>query len=297
MERTTNVAISNTVLADNQATLARLATYQEQLSSGKRINRISDDPVAANSAMRYRAQSLNVDKYSANIDSGTALMTSADSALSNVSTLLDQAKLLAVQGTNASQDASSRKTLATSVNSLLSNLVDLGNTEQNGRFIFAGTATQTQPFALSADKSSVTYQGNLDSYDTQIGPSTTVTINQDGHSLFQGQVDVFKTLINLRDALNANDPQLISGELSNIDTAASHINDLHGALGGREQRLTLAQNQLTATKTNLTDLISKTEDVDFPKVISDYQLAQTALEAGLQVGAKIIKPTLLDYLS
>lgn len=296
MERTTLTAINNTVLADNQHTLARLATYQEQLSSGKRINRISDDPVQARTAMRYRAESVQTDKYLDNIAKGESTMTAADSSFSEMGKLLNEAKQLAVQGANGTQDAASRKALATSVDSLLSRVVDLANTEQDGRYIFSGTATLTRPFTRSADGTQVLYQGNLDTFNVQVGPSTSVSVNQDGHTLFQGEVDVFKTLGDLRDALNTNDGTTAATLIAGIDTAAARVNDLHGAMGGREKRLELARNQLESLQSGLGELISKAEDVDYTKTISDFQMAESALQAGLQAQAKVIKPTLLDYL-
>jgi flagellar hook-associated protein 3 FlgL len=74
------------------------------------------------------------------------------------------------------------------------------------------------------------------------------------------------------------------------------MNDLHGALGGTEQRLELARNQLESAKVNLDGLVSAAEDADFPEVIAQMQLAQVALEAGLKAGAKVLRPSLLDFL-
>ncbi len=296
VERVTGQGLSSSILADNQRTLARLATYQLELSSTKRINVVSDDPVGARQAMRYRAQTLETGKYLDNIDKSTAFMNASDSAMGQMSQVMDSIKALAVQGANGSQDAAGRQSLAQSASSLLGQLVDLGNTVHDGRYIFAGTATGTPPFALSSDGSAVTYAGNLDSFAVQVGPSTSVPVNQNGFSLFMGTTNVFASVIQLRDALTGNDPGRITGLITDLDAAHGQVNNVQGALGGQEQRLQLAQNQLTTTKTNLGDLLSKTEDVDFPAVISQMQLAQTALQAGLQAGAKVMKPTLMDYL-
>ena len=297
VERVTGQGLSSSILADNQRTLARLATYQLELSSTKRINQVSDDPVGARQAMRYRAQTLETGKYLDNIDKSTAFMDASDSAMGQMAQVMDSIKTLAVQGANGSQDAAGRQALAQTASSLLSRLVDLGNTVHDGRYIFAGTATGTPPFALSGDGSAVSYQGNLDSFSVQVGPSTSVPVNQNGFDLFMGSTNVFSTVIKLRDALTANDPDTVSGLISGLDTASAQVTNVQGALGGQEQRLQLAQNQLETTKTNLGDLLSKTEDVDFPAVISQMQLAQTALQAGLEAGAKVMKPTLMDYLS
>ncbi len=295
-ERTTLTSISNTVLANNQRTIARLATYQEQLSSGKRVNRASDDPVAARQALRYRAESLQTTKWIDNIAKGSVFVNASDSAFSQMSEVFDQAKQLAVQGANGTQDATSRQALAQSADSLLSRLIDLGNTVNDGRYLFSGTATLDQPFARSPDGSSVTYQGNLDTFAVQVGPNVRAAINQDGHTLFQGSTDVFASLIELRNALKADDSARISSAIGTVDSAHAQVNALHGALGGVQQRLDLTRNQLESAKTSIGELLSQAEDVDFAQVMSQFQMAQTALQAGLQAGAKVIKPTLLDYL-
>lgn len=295
-DRITINAINNTVMADNQRTIARLATYQEQLSSGKRINRVSDDPGSARSALRYRAESLQTSKYIDNINKGESFINASDSALGQMSDVLDQAKTLAVQGANGTQDLASRNALAQSVDSLLTRLVDLANTVHDGRYIFAGTATFTQPFERSADGQSIVYQGNLDAFEVQVGPGSQVAVNQDGNTLFKEEVDIFGSLIDLRDALRANDPATVSALVKDIDESHTHLNDLHGALGGTEQRLELARNQLESAKVNLDALVSEAEDVDFADTIAQMQLAQVALEAGLQSGSRVLKPSLLDYL-
>lgn len=295
-ERITINAINNTVMADNQRTIARLATYQEQLSSGKRINRVSDDPGAARSALRYRAESFQTEKYLDNIDKGTSFVDATDSALQQMAEVVNQAKTLAVQGANGTQDAASRRAIAQSVDSLLTRMVDLANTVHDGRYIFAGTATFTQPFARTADGQSVTYQGNLDALEIQVGPGSRVTVNQDGNTLFKEDTDVFSALVDLRDALRANDAATVSGLVQDIDDAHTHLNNLNGSLGGTQQRLDLARNQLEAAKVNLDALVSSAEDVDFADTIAQMQLAQVALEAGLQSGARVLRPSLLDFL-
>jgi flagellar hook-associated protein 3 FlgL len=295
-DRITMNAINNTVLSDNQNTIARLATYQQQLSSGKRINQVSDDPVAANTALRFRAESMQTDKYIDNIDKGSSFIAAGDSALGQMAQVMEEAKQLTVQGANGTQDANSRKALASSIDSLITRMTDIGNSVHDGRYIFSGTATFTPPFTKAADGSSVDYQGNLDDFSVQIGPSARVSVNQNGQNLFKEPIDVFSTLIEVRDALKANDASTVSAKIADIDAAHDQINNLHGRLGASEQRLELARNQLESAQTNLGALISQAEDVDFAEVISQMQMSQTALEAGLQAGARVIRSTLLDYL-
>jgi flagellar hook-associated protein 3 FlgL len=297
MDRVTLLGLNKTVINNVQQTLARLATYQEQLSTGKKVNRVSDDVVAARQALRYTADASDTGKYLDNIDKSLAFMGATDSAFSQVTTIYDQVKSIAVQGANASEDAASRNALAQSVDSYLSQLIDVANTVHDGRFIFGGTATTSgKPFALSADGTRVDYGGNLDSFNVQLGTSSTIAVNQNGYDLFKGKTDVFDALIQLRDALKANDPTKVSQLIDTVDAAQSHANDLQGAMGGREQRLQLAQTQLQAEQVYQKQLISQAQDADFTETISNMQLTQTALEAGLQAASKTITPSLLNFL-
>ncbi len=296
VSRITTAMMSSQVLANTQETLRRMATYQEQLSSGKKVNQVSDDPSAAKSAMGYRSELKADAKYLDNIQKALSFMGASDSTFSEMSNTIDQVKQLAIQGANGSQDAASRRALATSVDSLLTRMVDLANTEQDGRFVFAGTATQTKPFQVASDRSRVDYIGNLDTFEVKIGASASVAVNQNGYDLFKGTNDIFSALVTLRDALTSNDAQTISGLVSTIDGIHNQVNNLQGGMGGRVSRLELTQSQLENAKVFLGSLISQAEDVDLPDTISKMQLTQVALEAGLQAGAKSLQPSLLDFL-
>lgn len=298
MDRITTNGLSNSVLDANQKTLARLANYQLQLATNKKLNQVSDDPVAAKQSLRYRAEGMQVQKHLDNIDKATSFMSATDQSVGEMTQLLDEAKSLAVQGANGSQDATSRKTLAGSIDSLLSRMVDLANTVHDGRFLFGGTATvQTAPpFARNATDTGVDYTGNLDTFSVKIGPTSDVQVNTDGFSLFKGQEDVFQVLYQLRDALNQNDPATVNDLITDVDAAFQQVNGIQGSMGGRIQRLDLARSQLENTKVYLGDLVSQAEDADMAEVITQMNMTQTALEAGLQSGAKVLQTSLLDFL-
>jgi flagellar hook-associated protein 3 FlgL len=296
MNRVSTYGLNQSILSANQETLARIATYQKQLATGKRIEQVSDDPVAAKLALRYRTQSLASQKYLDNIDKAQAFMGASESALANMTSTLDQVKQAAVQGANGTQDAASRKALAQNVDSLLTRMVDLANTVHDGRYVFAGTATGTKPFALAAGGGRVDYQGDLDTFSVQVGPDSSVQVDQNGHAMFKADVDVFDALITLRDALESGDRGTVESLLPTIDAATNHINELQGGMGGRQQRIELTKGQLENSRVFLNGLVSSAEDADLTDTISKLQLSQVALEAGLQSGARVLQPTLLDFL-
>jgi len=296
MQRVTNIGITSSVLGNNQKTLSRLATYQEQLSSGKRVNRMSDDPVAGKIAVGHRKGVFEADKYLDNISKSSAFMQATDATMGEMSRMLENVKDLAVQGANGTQDANSRTALSQQVNALLDRMIDLGNTQHDGRYVFSGTATAQRPFARSDDDSRVDYSGNLDDFTVQIGPSSAVVVNQNGNDLFKTSVDIFDSLVDLRDALKNNDGPKVATLIDRVDAAAEHVIVQHGNMGGRMQRLELARNQLEDTQVQLRQLMSDAEDVDLTKTLTDFQLANTALEAGLQVGARVMQTSLIDFL-
>jgi flagellar hook-associated protein 3 FlgL len=297
MDRITLVGLNTSVMANNQKTLAKLATYQEQLATGKKLNRISDDVVAARQSLRYRSDENATGKYLDNIDKSLAYMGATDTALNELTQLFDGVKSVAVQGANATQDSASRFALSQAVDSYLTRMVEVANTVHDGRFIFGGTATTAgQPFSIAEDGSRVDYAGNLDAFQVEVGPNAKIEVNQDGYELFKQEVDIFDSLVQLRDALRANDAGKIAGLIDTVDAAQRHANDLQGSMGGKIQRLELSRTQLEAGRVYQKELISQAEDADFTEVISNMQLTQVALEAGLQSAARSITPSLLDFL-
>lgn len=297
MERVTNQSMSATVLGNNQRTLARIATYQDQLSSQKRFHKVSDDPVAARIAMRLRSDLGKAGDWTQNIERSLSFLSTTDATLGEMSQAVTQAKQAAVEGASGHQDAASREALAQSVDALLSRLVDLGNSVHDGRYIFGGTKTGGDvPFARNEDDDAVDYRGNLDSFSVQIGPTASVPVNQDGQSLFKDPADVFQALVDLRDSLRSGDPARITDMMGAIDAAQSQVDEVRAGVGGTVSRLELARNQLDASQVQMKGLLSDQEDVDLTEVITQLNQAQVALEAGMQAGTRVLQPTLLDFL-
>lgn len=296
MARVSLLNLNRNVLAGTQKNLSRVADLQSQLASGKRIQIMSDDPVGGRRSLVSRIEKFEGQKHLDNIQKSIQFMDATDASMNEMIDLFASAKELAVEGANATQDASSRKALAQGVSAHLDRLVDLSNTVHDGRFIFAGTESLTKPFELNADGSDVTYSGNLDTYKVEVGFSAQVQINQSGFDLWKRETDIFEVLVDLRDALQDNDPEAVTGIIDRIDSASGHIVSLQGEQGGRAQRLELAQRQLEEAQINLGEIISSFEDVDMAETILDLQNAQVALEASLQTGARVVQPTLLDFL-
>ena len=296
MDRIASTTLGRNILTANQGALGRLTDLQLQLATSKRINKPSDDPVGIRQSLRLRAESLKSDDYQANIETSTGFLNTADSAYAGMTSLLQEVKALAVQGGNDTLDAAVRATLGSQVNNSLKRLIDLANTQHDGRYVFAGAATTTQPFALSAAGDRVDYSGAEENFAVQISPASTTPVSQVGSALFQKPADMFKALIDLRDALVANDGSAIRALIGDVDAAHDQVASHFGELGGRQQRLEMTLNQLQDVQINLDELVSQIEDADLAEVIAKFQAGQVALQAGLQAGARVSQQTLLDYL-
>lgn len=296
MTRVANVSLSRNVLLANQRNLGNVADLQQRLATGKRLNTMSDDPISGRRALVFRVQQFELERYQENIAKTLSFQQSTDTVFSRMGEVVDEAKALALRGVNASEDAQSRATMARSIDGLLDRMVDLGNTVHDGRFIFSGAAVLDTPFALDEQRENVSYGGDLDQFEVSISQTTRVAVNLNGHSLFKEEVDVFAAFVDIRKALEDNDPEGVEELLGQLDQVQRHIADKQGELGSRVQRVELTRTQIDGALVNLGELISTEEDADLAETISQLQVAETTLEAGLNTGARVLRPTLLDFL-
>lgn len=161
-----------------------LAATQNQVSTGKRINVASDDPVGAGRVIGLGHVLAANAQYTGNIDSANTRLSTEQTALTAISGLLDSARTLALQGINGTLSASDRSDMAAQLTQMRDQLVQLANTtDANGDAIFAGTSTTRAPFVKGAD-GTVSYAGNDASQMTAIGPGLQVTMSDAGAGVF-----------------------------------------------------------------------------------------------------------------
>ena len=161
--------------------LSDLYRLNERISSGKRINKPSDDPTGTSRAMAYKVSIAAGEQYLGNIDGAASALTSADSTLSSVNTALTRVKALAVQGASDLTGESSQKALAAEVAQLRDQILSLANTKVGGGYIFSGFRTDTAAF----DTSSYAYQGDSGAINVGIGNGVLLSRNVTGDAVFQ----------------------------------------------------------------------------------------------------------------
>jgi flagellar hook-associated protein 3 FlgL len=280
-----------------------LANVTEELSkankivaSGKRITDLSDDPVGLTQILNIRSTISNIEQLGRNINLGKSWLTASESALSSVQNLISDAKALCVQMASATTGAAQRTSTAETVQNTLEEIASLSNTEVNGRYIFAGSKTDTAPFSTGG-----TYNGDNNAFTVKIGRDTTVEVGSDGEAVFQpsgagANDDIFQTLSDLKTALENNDVSGIQTVMSKLDAHFDHISSKISDVGSKIVRMEIKENIFQDLKITNTDRLSKIEDADIAEAIIELESKELAYQAALASSAKVMELSLIDYL-
>lgn len=271
-------------------------TDLEQMSSGKRINNLSDDPAAVAQLILNEGQTSDVNQYLANVTTVQNSMQVADSTLNSVVTALSQAISLGIQGSNGTLNASDQQSIATQVSGIEDQVLGLANTTYAGNYLFAGTAVTTQPFTEdSSSPSSVTYNGNGSTNSVQIGDGEYVPTNLSGSQVFTPSgSDVFAALQGLVTALQSGGN--VESATTQLQQVFSRVNTQRTFYGATLSRLQTAQNYLTQEQLGLSSAQDNIEGADMASVISNYTQTETALDASYQAAGQISQMSLFNYL-
>lgn len=182
--RITNSIIFNTFNSDFNANLARLWEIERMISTQTRISFPSDDPLAANKSIDYQAQIEQNDQYVRNTDNAMSLLGITDSSLNDLHPLFNRAKQIALAELNASSDNQTRENAAIEISEILSQVVNVANSQLGDKYVFSGTKTETVPFQQLG--SSVEYLGNSEDIYAQLDKGVNVPININGDKAFGG---------------------------------------------------------------------------------------------------------------
>ncbi len=290
--RITNRMMNDNVMRNLHAGLKRLADLNQQLSTGKKISRPHQDPVVARKSMGFNSSLTQNEQYIRNLDQGISWLETTDTAINQVINVLHKAKALAVGGANDTLNPDDMKAMAEEVDQLLQHALSLSNTQYDDKYIFAGTNTLTKAFELDVD-GNINYQGNDGEIAYEIGKGVEITVNIHGDALFD---KVFEALQSLRENLGAGEPTLIDGDIGMIDEALNITLREQSKVGAAQNRFEFTKDQLDSQNLSVTELLSKSEDVDIAEVIMHLNMQEAVYRTALGSAARIIQPSLIDFL-
>ncbi|WP_018212541.1 flagellar hook-associated protein FlgL [Desulfitobacterium hafniense] len=325
--RISNNMLSRNLLLNLWAAQGRIDKLQNQMSTGQKINRPSDDPVGTENSLRFKSSISYVNQLKANAKEGIAYMDTTDDTLGEMTSMIQRAKELAIHAMNTSTvNDEDRQKIAIEIDQIREHVIELANTKVGTKYIFGGTAN-VEPFP----KGATDWQGSDDTKKFQVGGDLSIEVSVNGHDLFGagwGYVEttpatdpptyeyketgasgiaMFDTLAQLSKALNESningvDDGMGTTEdgvqvlLTKLELQADHISDVRAQLGARQNRMDSVYSQLDSTAANLGDSLANVLYADIAETLVDFKTQDSVYQAALSVGTKIIQPSLADFL-
>ncbi|MBE6068662.1 MAG: flagellar hook-associated protein 3 [Clostridium lundense] len=319
--RVTNKMLSNNFLYDMQNNLENLSKLQGQLSSGKEIRRPSDDPFKVARAMQMHTDISSNKQYNTNIKDTINWLDQTDTALNQLGNQFQRIRELMVSSGNAAYGSDERQKIKDEINGIISNISQTLNSSFDGKYIFGGTRGTSKPVEIEEAEGNniITYEtadGNAEAamserLVTEISQGVTVKYNVTATEILEFKYkksnstteetvdvkDILKNIVNHLDGNTSSDSDALVGkDMEDIDTVINNLLKLRSQVGAKTNAMDSAKEKNLDENLNLTEILSETEDIDITEKTMQFATAQTVYIAALQTSAKVIQPTLMDYL-
>jgi len=309
--RVTQRSIVTVSLQGLNRNLDAIQKLQAQLTSGKTINKPSDDPTGTNAAMQTRQELAAAGQYARNISDGLSQLNITDSTLQNMIAQVHTVRDRTLSGSNdGAMSEASRQAIATEVSGLRDSLLGLANTVVSGHPIFGGVTSKPNAYDVATGG----YQGfraptsPLDTtvmVNRQVSEADSVRVDITGPEAFgvtapaagtaPATRDLFTIVGDIADHV-VNDPSKLAADLTALDGALNGMLKAATDIGTRTNRIETAKQVNADLQLTLTSRSADIENVDLPKTMMNLQMQQTGYEAALSATAKAIQPSLLDFL-
>lgn len=291
--RVTQSMLTNNMLTNLSSSYEKLGKLQEQVSSQKKFSKPSDDPVAAMMGMGYRTNLNQIQQYKSNISEAENWIDSTDDAITEAVSALQRIREITVQGSNGTYEENQKSNIAEEIKQLKEHLVSIGDTQIGGKYIFNGQNTNVKPSdSLDATTGKITYGSEPISLEVFSGIS--IQINTDGSKVFGDALAKDGSIQKTIDALEGNGD--VGAMLAELDKTIDSFLATQAQVGARQNRIDLMTDRLSQQEVFATEILSKNEDVDIEKAIMNLTTQESVHSASLSIGAKIMQPSLLDFL-
>ncbi|MEK4342778.1 flagellar hook-associated protein FlgL [Brevibacillus sp. FSL L8-0710] len=296
--RVTQNMLNSNMLRNLHKSMLNMDKMQQQLASGRKINLPSDDPVVATRGMFYRSSQMENDQYKRNASEAMSWMDLTDKTLDEVGNVMKRVSELLVYSGNGATSPDDLKTMGAEIAELKKHLGTLANQTINGKYIFAGTETDKAPYDENANGGKGDFiNKNSSEVLLELSQNVFSAANINAQKIFNypdNAGNMFKVLDNIIEELNngrsaAQFQDEISQQYDNLLAERA-------TLGARVNRIELIGERLNVQEVNIKELMSKNEDADIAEVITNLKTQEGVHRSALGAGARIIQPTLLDFL-
>lgn len=322
--RITNASMVRSHLYDTQNNLTNMSKINQQISTGKVINTVSDDPHKAIKIMNINNEIKYTEKYNSNIDETVGWMNTTDGALESTGNLLNEIKETILKVGNGTYSQNEMKSLNADINEKIKQLADTLNSTYGGKYLFGGSSVDDAPITVienpdgtvklefSKDKNGQTIP-NTDDLKADISSGINIDYNisvgeilniKDGNGNTVNLLDEINNLSTLMNNIANGDEQtaakaketLLNDTKGKIDTLFDHVVNERTSLGVRVSTAEKIKELNDEDILNIQDVLSKTQDTDVVEKFIELKSAEMIYQASIQVGAKLIQPTILDYI-
>lgn len=300
--RITNNTLTGNYLRNLNRNLKAMQKYQNQRSSGKEVSRPSDNPMLVARIMQLDSNVRMNEQYEKNISDALGWTDTADGALNVVTSTLQRARELIIYGANGTLSETDRSALKDEVDTLQGQLMQVLNTNYDGRYIFGGQKTTEPPFAIVDEKLTYVSKDNSN-IEREISRGVNITIPTNGNGItvtneiIGENADIGFLFKEISKALDSGNTEDLSGKLlGDIDKHLDNTIRFRSKMGAVYNRLESAKERNAAENLSMTELLSKSEDIDLAEKMMEFSTMRTVYQASLQTGAQILQPSLLDYI-
>ncbi|MCS7065045.1 MAG: flagellar hook-associated protein FlgL [Fimbriimonadales bacterium] len=271
----------------------RLSLWQRRVSTGRRLEQPSDDPVGSVHALAIRQSLQQIEQYGRNIREARLFLQATEQAFADIGTLLGETRQIVTQGANDTLDADAREALIRQIRHLKERLMQLGNQRADGeRYLFAGQRVNTAPFTLSGGV--LTYVGDGNPLLAPIAPDRAITMNFTGAARI---ADLYNKLTEIENHLLTGNADALSRiDLRDIEVFQSEFHRYRGEMGVRLRELQNYETLYAARKEQLQGNLAEIEEIDLTEAISQLRQQELSYQAALQVFTRVQAINLFDFL-
>lgn len=304
--RITQTMLSNNMLRHLFDSQTKMDKYLTQTYTGKKITRPSDDPVIAMKGIDYRTEVKEIEQYRRNATEVWTWLDNSDESLDKATQVMHRLEELAVQATNDTLTENERASIEKEVSQLKEQMIEIANTNVNGKYIFNGTDMDLPRF--NPDGTINDDGDNAEStFKIEVSKGIFMDANLTPDGVFDGEDGLMESIDGFIAALkgedsNGNDldeqqiQEALNESLSSLQESSLNIVNARAEVGARMNRLELVENRLEEQEAIAKEMMSNNEDIDFEEAVTNLITQETLHRAALSAGSRIIQPTLMDFL-
>ena len=302
--RITNSMMIMRTMRDQNTNLSKKSKWNHDLSSLTNLHRPSDDPIRVARTLRLESDINMSLEYKENIQAAKSWLEKTETAMNEITSVYQRIRELGVQGANGILKEEDTQKVAQEIKELKNHLIQVGNDTYMGRQIFTGFKTDIKLLDSSGNYNTAdglvlaALPSELIEY--KVGDSQQISVNITGDRIYGplvgGKPKLFDDIDKLLTALGTANHEDASASLADMDNQLKTLLQVRGEVGAKVNMIDIMSERMTDVSINLKELLSKTKDTDVAETQIQLITAEAVYKASLSVTARIIQPTLVDFL-